>query len=125
MSSRTAFLKEFRGEIIGEIHVQSLKDEQFQNATLRPILKLQNDLLLSVFKAYLKQIKIDFDSHSADKKRTIIENAVLKDAPLQNLLKGIVVGLFTLEEHVYYSENSSGLTKRIRSMLIERLQNQL
>lgn len=123
--TRESFIKEFRGLTLGEISSQSSEEEVFQNSTLRPILKLQNDLIIAVFQSYLNQNKIPFDDFSLDKKMKTIEVAILKDISFQNTLKGIVVGLFTVNEFSLYSNNTSGFNKRIRSMLIERLQSQL
>lgn len=123
--TRESFIKEFRGLTLGEISSQSSEEELFQNSTLRPILKLQNDLIIAVFQSYLNQNKIPFDDFSLDKKMKTIEVAILKDISFQNTLKGIVVGLFTINEFSLYSNNTSGFNKRIRSMLIERLQSQL
>lgn len=123
--TRESFIKEFRGLTLGEISSQSSEEEVFQNSTLRPILKLQNDLIIAVFQSYLNQNKIPFDDFSLDKKMKTIEVAILKDISFQNTLKGIIVGLFTINEFSLYSNNTSGFNKRIRSMLIERLQSQL
>jgi hypothetical protein len=123
--TRESFIKEFRGLTLGEISSQSSEEEVFQNSTLRPILKLQNDLIIAVFQSYLNQNKIPFNDFSLDKKMKTIEVAILKDISFQNMLKGIVVGLFTVNEFSLYSNNTSGFNKRIRSMLIERLQSQL
>lgn len=123
--TRESFIKEFRGLTLGEISSQSSEEEVFQNSTLRPILKLQNDLIIAVFQSYLNQNKIPFNDFSLDKKMKTIEVAILKDISFQNTLKGIVVGLFTINEFSLYSNNTSGFNKRIRSMLIERLQSQL
>ena len=57
MESRDQFLLELRGEILGIISSQSSADEKFQNETIRPILKLQNDLFLAVFKNYIYKYK--------------------------------------------------------------------
>ena len=123
--TRESFIKEFRGLTLGEISSQSSEEEVFQNSTLRPILKLQNDLIIAVFQSYLNQNKIPFNDFSLDKKMKTIEVAILKDISFQNTLKGIVVGLFTVNEFSLYSNNTSGFNKRIRSMLIERLKSQL
>jgi hypothetical protein len=123
--TRESFIKEFRGLTLGKISSQSSDEEVFQNSTLRPILKLQNDLIIAVFQSYLNQNKIPFNDFSLDKKMKTIEVAILKDISFQNTLKGIVVGLFTVNEFSLYSNNTSGFNKRIRSMLIERLQSQL
>ena len=123
--TRESFIKEFRGLTLGEISSQSSEEEVFQNSTLRPVLKLQNDLIIAVFQSYLNQNKIPFNDFSLDKKMKTIEVAILKDISFQNTLKGIVVGLFTINEFSLYSNNTSGFNKRIRAMLIERLQSQL
>lgn len=125
MNSRDEFLKNFRGDALGKIDSQSSLEEYFQNTTLRPILKLQNDLILSAFQIYIVQNKIPFEIYSTDKKNAVIENAILKDVKFQNLLKGFAIGLFTADEFTLYSGATSSLNKRIRSMLIERLQSQL
>jgi hypothetical protein len=39
----------------------------------------------------------------------------------RNAFKGIVIGLFTIEEYSFYIKNSSNLNKRMMNMLIERL----
>lgn len=125
MYSRDEFISQFRGDTLGKIDTQSSVEEEFQNKTLRPILKLQNDLIIQVFKNYLSQNRIYFNDLSVDKKMNSIENAIAKDSQLQNTYKGLIIAFFTLEEYHHYSIISSGLNKRIRSMLIERIQSQL
>jgi hypothetical protein len=125
MNLRDLFLKEFRGQTIGTITDQSSVEEMFQNEVLRPILKLQNDLLIATFKEYIKKNKIDFIGFTTDKKMIIIENSVQKDIKFRNTLKGMIIGLFTSEEYYLYSNTESYLNKRIISMLIERLKSQI
>jgi hypothetical protein len=125
MDSRNQFLKEFRGEMLGSINAQSSADEFFQNQTLRPILKLQNDLFLEVFSNYIAKSKTDFHHFSIDKKLKFIENSIQKDIKFRNSLKGIVIGLFTVEEYKKYIQNSSSLNKRMMGMLVERIKNQV
>ena len=125
MNSRDEFISQFRGESLGKFDNQLSVEEEFQNKTLRPILKLQNDLIIQVFKNYLNQNRIHFDNLSLDKKMNTIENVITKDSQLQNTYKGLIIAFFNLEEYQMYSTISSGLNKRIRSMLIERIQSQL
>jgi len=125
MNSRDSFLNEFRGPTLGHNTSQSLEEEVFQNATLRPILKLQNDLIVLVFQNYVNQIKLPFKDFTVEKKMSSIATIISKDIQLQNTLKGIVIGLFTTEEYHYYSKTISNSNKRIKAMLIERLQSQL
>lgn len=125
MENRDAFISEFRGETLGTVSSQSSSDEVFQNQVLRPILKLQNDLFIDVFKNYISKYKNDFYSYSVEKKLAYIENSIHKDIKLRNSLKGIVIGLFTISEYNTYIQNSSSLNKRMMNMLIERLKNQV
>jgi len=125
MENRDAFITEFRGETLGTVTSQSSSDEIFQNQVLRPILKLQNDLFIAVFRNYVSKYKNDFYSYSVEKKLTYIENSIHKDIKFRNSLKGIVIGLFSISEYNTYILNSSSLNKRMMNMLIERLKNQV
>lgn len=125
MSTRDQFIREFRGEMLGTINSQSSAEEFFQNETLRPILKLQNDLFLDVFRNYIAKSKTDFYNFSVEKKMLFIENSIQRDIKFRNSLKGIVIGLFTIDEYSRYIENSSSLNKRMMSLLIERLKSQV
>lgn len=125
MNSRDSFLNEFRGPTLGQNTSQSSEEEVFQNVTLRPVLKLQNDLIVLVFQNYVNQIKLPFKDFTVEKKMSSIATIISKDIQLQNTLKGIVIGLFTTEEYHYYSKTISNSNKRIKAMLIERLQSQL
>lgn len=125
MENRDAFISEFRGETLGTVTSQSSSDEIFQNQVLRPILKLQNDLFIDVFRNYISKYKNDFYSYSVEKKLAYIENSIQKDIKFRNSLKGIVIGLFTIAEYNEYIRNSSSLNKRMMNMLIERLKNQI
>tara|TARA_R110000868_G_scaffold109602_5_gene297841 strand:- start:96 stop:503 length:408 start_codon:yes stop_codon:yes gene_type:complete len=100
-------------------------EEYFQNKILRPVLKLQNPLLLVVFKNYIKKYKNNYFTLSLEKRLDYIENAIQKDIKFRNSLKGIIIGQFTIEEYQLYIENSSALNKRMMNMVIERLKDQV
>ena len=125
MEIRDQFITNLRGETIGFVNPSSSSDEKFQNQTLRPILKLQNDLFIEVFKNHISKHKNDFYLYSVEKKLQFIENTIQKDIKFRNALKGIVIGLFTLDEYATYIQNSSSLNKRMMHMLIERLKSQV
>ena len=99
--------------------------EYFQNNTLRPILKLQNDLILALFRHYIDKHKGAFYEISPERKLDYIESAIHKDMKFRNILKGLVLGQFTLEEYQTYSADSSAINKRILSMIKERLKSQV
>lgn len=126
MSSRNEKLLKQRPDIpTSKINDQMGSEEYFQNAVLRPILKLQNDLFIIVFKNYIKKHKNVFYQLSLEKKKRYIENAIQKDIKFRNSLKGIIIGMFTVEEYETYTINSSALNKRMMSLLIVRLKDQM
>jgi hypothetical protein len=100
-------------------------EEVFQNQTLRPILKLQNDLYLSLFTNYALRQNADFTSLSVGKKNVFIEQSIQKDSVLKNTFIGMTIGMFTLEELEIYHSDSKVFNKRIITMLIERLKSQM
>ena len=100
-------------------------DERFQNQTLRPIIKLQNRLLLDVFQNYIAKRKNRFYELTLEKRLDYITHALQKDLKLRNSLKGMIIGHFTVEEYDSYIQNSSALNKRMMNMVIKRLQDQI
>lgn len=126
MIPRDLQLVELRPEIPSARVSENMSlDEQFQNRTLRPIAKLQDELLLEVFRNYTKKHKNKFYEFKLEKRFIYIENAIQKDIKFRNSLKGIIIGQFTLEEYATYIENSSALNKRMMNIVKERLQSNI
>ncbi|EAZ94411.1 hypothetical protein FBBAL38_11975 [Flavobacteria bacterium BAL38] len=125
MKTKDEAILEIRGESIGTIFENSSIEEKFQNQTLRPILKFQNDLFIEVFKNYATKQKGVFFTISPEKKLIYIENAIQRDIKFRNSLKGIVIGMFTISEYKDYIQNSSNINKRMMNLLIERLKSQI
>lgn len=97
--------------------------EAFQNQTLRPVLKLQNDLYRSLFNSYAVRQNADFNALSAAKKNNFIEQSLQKDSALKNTFIGMTIGMFTLQELEIYHSDSKVFNKRIVAMLTERLKS--
>ncbi|QWX85317.1 glyoxalase [Cellulophaga sp. HaHaR_3_176] len=126
MNERNHSMLKIRPEIAtARITENMSSNEYFQNKTLRPILKAQNPLLLAVFKNYIKKHKNNYYTFSLEKRLGFIENAIQKDIKFRNSLKGILIGLFTLDEYELYIQNSSALNKRMMGMVIDRLKDQI
>ena len=126
MISRDEFLLKIR-PVISNAKVTSLmsKEEIFQNKTIRPVALLQNDILVEVFKHYIKKHKNVFYDLSVEKRIDYIENAIHKDMKFRNSLKGIMIGQFTIVEHQDYVSNSSALNKRMMQIVKERLKSNI
>jgi hypothetical protein len=125
METRNLKILQIREKLFGSITNPISPEELFQNNTLRPILKFQNDLLMELFIVYATKNKNVFFSLSIEKKNIYIEKATTSDIAFRNQLIGVIVGLFSVEEYLEYAKNSSNLNKRIITMLIERWKSQL
>ena len=124
MEKRDSLLLRMRPEIpSAKITSNMSADECFQNKTLRPVAKLQNDLLLAVFRNYVAKHKNVFYDLTIEKRLDYIENAIHKDMKFRNSLKGIIIGQFTLKEFETYIQNSSALNKRMMDIVKERLKS--
>jgi hypothetical protein len=126
MKNRDLHLLKIRPKISNaQLHNTVRHDEAFQNDTLRPIIKLQNDLLVQIFINYIDKHKSVFFKLSPEKKIWYIENAILKDIKFRNGLKGVIIGQFTMAEYDKYKRNSSALNKRMMYLVSERLKSNL
>lgn len=122
MNHRDSNLLQLRPEILtAKVSENMSRDEHFQNITLRPLVKLQDQLLLEVFKNYIHKHKNTFYGLSVEKKIQFIENVIQRDIKFRNSLKGIIIGQFTLEEYSTYIQNSSSLNKRMMNLVKDRM----
>jgi hypothetical protein len=87
MEARDTRLLELRGESYGTINNQSSSEEIFQNKTLRPILKMQNDLFIQVFINYAIKQKNVFFSLTPEKKNGLYRKRYSTRYKVQKLTK--------------------------------------
>ena len=99
--------------------------EVFQNNSLRPILKFQNDALVQVFLLDLSSKKIDLKTFNSKKRLLLIDTHLRTNSNLRQLLLGMVIALFSIDEIEFYNIVYKDLNKRILSMLKTRLKDQL
>ena len=122
MNERAHQLKGMRPEFSTTLINDNMSEEErFQNLVLRPIIKLQHELFMQVFRNYIAKHKNVFYDLSVEKRIDYIENAVHKNMKFRNSIKGMIIGMFTLEEYGVYARNSSALNKRMMNIVKERL----
>ena len=122
MNNRTEELLKIRPNIPTIIEEAATSPaERFQNSSLRPIVKLQHDLIIQVFTAYLDQRKGTFYQLSKPKKVEYINHSIARDQRLRQLMLGLVIGHFTLEEWESYREQEAELRRRISNLISQRL----
>jgi hypothetical protein len=104
-----------------KINADMSSEEYFQNTVLRPIIKFQNDLLISVFLQFCKKYKNIFFDLSTEKKILYIESVITKDSKLKASFRNLIIGLFSIDEYYEYLKNASALNKRMTGIIKERL----
>jgi len=126
MDTRNTNLKSIRPEVSPSLINENMSsDERFQNLVLRPITMMQGELIIEVFRNYLTKHKNTFYNLTLDKRVAYIDNSINKDIKFRNSLKGMIIGLFTVDEYMLYIENSSALNKRMMHIVKEHLQNNI
>ncbi len=95
--------------------------EKFQNQCLRPILKLQHDLLVKRFLLDPQTIKSGFSYKNPLAKQTYISSRIKNDTRLQKEFIGMIAGLMTRAEFEEYLLQKQEIDRRILSMLSARI----
>ena len=105
----------------------SLAHEKFQNEVLRPILKFQNDLLVSFFqnsKQFQQQIK-KIDTSNSAHYEVGLRDFLKRNNHFRNKCLGLILGMMTVEELKMYMVEEAEYKRRILGMLVKRIQDQL
>jgi len=97
--------------------------EKIQNEVIRPIIKMQNNLLVVLFQNYIKKRKVDFTNAKSEKQKEIINTVLTNDVNFKNILLGCIVGHFSTGELIFYTNNTSELKRRIIQIVKQRLQD--
>ena len=96
-------------------------EELFQNETLRPIIKMQHDLLVAYFKEYILSKKCKFNELGELKQLDFISAAFQKDIAFRSEIKGLIIGQLTVSEYNQYITSKTDYNKRILKMIQQRL----
>ena len=94
--------------------------EQFQNTTIRPILKYQHTILIVFFNANVHVQYIVSTNFSLQKKQNQLKLFTSKQLAFRAQLLGMVTGLFTDAEFDFYLSEKVNIDKRITNMILER-----
>ena len=99
--------------------------EKFQNEVIRPVVKMQHELLIASLQGYLQKRKIDFSALIDKKKRSKISSIFKTDNNYKNLVLGFVLGQFSKDEFMFYSSNSSEINRRILQIIAQRIKDSI
>lgn len=104
---------------------KSTPEEQFQNLTLRPILKLQHPLLLAAFQKGTQKHHKTLQNLPQPARQALVAELIRSDHRLRQLLAGMVIGQFTTEEYAAFAQNEAPLMRRLIALLVQRLQSEM
>ena len=99
-----------------------LKEEElFQNMVLRPVIKMQHDLLILRVKSYFSSKKVIFHLMDTSKRAAALESAFQNDLALKKEIQGMIIGQLTQDEFKLYLNLERSVNKRIVQMVRNRM----
>jgi hypothetical protein len=98
----------------------STTEEDFQNKVLRPIIKMQSDLLIAHLHNQLKASKIKLDQLPFLKKEAALTNLFSKNQAFKREIIGMVIGHLRLEEYAVYVGFNKEINRRISQIVLNR-----
>ena len=97
------------------------EEEIFQNETLRPILKLQHELIITLAQEFLKSRNVTWEKVKEKDPFQWLNINIKRDIPFKNQLIGMVLGQFSKNELDEYLTFQKEMNKRIINMMTERI----
>ena len=96
----------------------------FLHATLRPVLKLQNDLLLQVVADFVRDHHMPLATAApVDQQRQLVE-LLTRNTKLRYTILGLITALFTVEEYAFYRQHRSEINRRLLELVQHRVLDQ-
>ncbi|GAB3580993.1 hypothetical protein [Hymenobacter daeguensis] len=94
----------------------------FLHATLRPVLKLQNDLLLALVADFVRDHHIAL--RHTDQHHQLTE-LLTRNTKLRYTIVGLITGQFTADEYEFYRPHRAELNRRLLEMALRRVLDQV
>lgn len=110
-----------RPNLINLINSNTSEIERFQNEVLRPIIKMQNNILVAFFKSYIKNNKVKFNTLKAKVQENKINSILTKDINFKKILIGSIIGHLEENEIEIYFKSKTEINKRIIQIIKQRL----
>ena len=124
MNNRDTILVEIRPELARDAEKASAL-ELFQSRTLRPILTLQNQVMLTLLSYYLKKYCPRFSQFDRSKQISYVGDMLKRDSRPKNMIVGMVAGHFTEEEFAFFVEKEPEVIRCLIDLCILALQDQI
>ena len=99
-----------------------LKEEElFQNMVIRPVIKMQHDVLILRVKTYFTSKRVMFNVMDKKKRAMAIEKAFLGDNAFKKEIQGMILGQLDTSEYQHYLKYERTMNKRIIQMVRNRM----
>ncbi|SES81777.1 hypothetical protein [Hymenobacter actinosclerus] len=96
----------------------------FLHATLRPVLKLQNPLLLAVVADFVRDHHVPLPSAAPADQVRLLAELLGRNTKLRYTVVGLITGLFTTAETAFYRQHRPELNRRLLELATRRVQDQ-
>jgi len=97
----------------------------FLHHTLRPVLKLQNELLLAVVADFVRDHHVPLAAASPTDQHRQLTELLTRNVKLRYTVVGLVSALFTRAETDFYRLHRSELNRRLLELAVRRVQDQV
>ena len=97
---------------------------EFLHATLRPVLKLQNERLLAVVADFVVDHHMPLASASPTDQQRLLAELLSRNTKLRYTVVGLISGLFTTAEYAFYRANRAELNRRLLDLAQQRVLDQ-
>lgn len=115
-------MEKVRPKLPGTLTEGELKEEElFQNMILRPVIKMQHDLLIMRVKSHFISKRVLFNVMDNKKRTEAIIQAFQSDHNLKKEIQGMIIGQLTVLEFQQYLKIERSLNKRIVQMVRNRM----
>jgi len=117
MKSRNKERPDLPEEILDGVATEA---EDFQNKVLRPIIKMQSDLLILHLNTKLDSLKVDLSLYNSEKQEEILSKLFHKDQAFKRDVVGMVIGQFDTKEYESYVPINKEINRRIVQIVLNR-----
>lgn len=118
-------IKAFRPMVSVVNSIETSELECFQNETLRPVIKLQHDLLIRLFSMNPLAKNISASKGPRIEFQKKVRDLITSQSTMKNQLIGMVSGMLTTSEIEFYLSHQTELNKRIHRMICQRIADTL
>lgn len=118
-------LKQMRPLISNALTENSKPVEVFQNEVLRPVIKMQHEIIIAYIRS-LEQFKVIINKKGARTDfQSRVHTFISKQQDIKNLLTGMILGMLTEQEFSFYRDHQNDINKRISQMISQRISDTL